>query len=221
MVQPWFVRERDSRGHAIDSTVKSFRKRPISSPCAFPKDGKTTFTLRPRHLDWMHENVPYDDEALTTPRSGPTCLADGLKLRRTNQRVFVHPEDQRHTWLVCFRRLVDPLRSSPHGNAHGATSCSLLTKSGAPPTHRGQRLFVEASVDVVNNKWLLHTTNAYVDWMEEAIQLGTPSLPPTRAPSLRSPTSVKRPLSERCSSAPLKGLNSRVGPTASTNSLKT
>ena len=27
--------------------------------------------------------------------------------------------------------------------------------------------FVEASVDVVNNKWLLHTTNAYVDWMEE------------------------------------------------------
>ena len=26
---------------------------------------------------------------------------------------------------------------------------------------------MEASVDVVNNKWLLHTTNAYVDWMEE------------------------------------------------------
>jgi hypothetical protein len=33
--------------------------------------------------------------------------------------------------------------------------------------------FVEASVDVVNNKWLLHTPNAYISWIEEADSTGT------------------------------------------------
>ena len=28
--------------------------------------------------------------------------------------------------------------------------------------------FVEGSVDVVNNKWLLHTPTAYIDWIETA-----------------------------------------------------
>ena len=31
-----------------------------------------------------------------------------------------------------------------------------------------QTCFVEAQVDVVNNKWLLSTPTAYVDWIEEA-----------------------------------------------------
>ena len=33
--------------------------------------------------------------------------------------------------------------------------------------------FVEASVDVVNNKWLLHTPNAYISWIEEPDATGT------------------------------------------------
>ena len=28
--------------------------------------------------------------------------------------------------------------------------------------------YVEGSVDVVNNKWLLHTPTAFIDWIEEA-----------------------------------------------------
>ena len=28
--------------------------------------------------------------------------------------------------------------------------------------------YVEGSVDVVNNKWLLHTPTAYIDWIESA-----------------------------------------------------
>ena len=32
--------------------------------------------------------------------------------------------------------------------------------------------FVEGSVDVVNNKWLLHTPTAYIDWIEEADATG-------------------------------------------------
>ena len=32
--------------------------------------------------------------------------------------------------------------------------------------------FVEGSVDVVNNKWLLHTPTAYIDWIEEADSTG-------------------------------------------------
>jgi hypothetical protein len=31
-----------------------------------------------------------------------------------------------------------------------------------------QTCFVEAQVDVVNNKWLLSTPTAYLDWIEEA-----------------------------------------------------
>jgi hypothetical protein len=33
--------------------------------------------------------------------------------------------------------------------------------------------YVEASVDVVNNKWLLHTPNAYISWIEEPDATGT------------------------------------------------
>ena len=33
--------------------------------------------------------------------------------------------------------------------------------------------FVDASVDVVNNKWLLHTPNAYISWIEQPYSTGT------------------------------------------------
>jgi hypothetical protein len=36
-----------------------------------------------------------------------------------------------------------------------------------------QSCFVEGQVDVVNNKWLLATPTAYVDWVEEADPSGT------------------------------------------------
>jgi hypothetical protein len=36
-----------------------------------------------------------------------------------------------------------------------------------------QTCFVEAQVDVVNNKWLLSTPTAYLDWVEEVDQSGS------------------------------------------------
>jgi hypothetical protein len=33
--------------------------------------------------------------------------------------------------------------------------------------------FVEASVDVTNNKWLLHTSSALIDWIEKPDPTGT------------------------------------------------
>ena len=117
----------------------------------------------------MHENVPYDDYALSTPRSGPTCLADGTGDcdEQTNAYLSVLRTKGIPGWFV-FGALVDPLSFTTWElHAWGYIMLPLDEAWCTANLIDANDCFVEASVDVVNNKWLLHTTNAYVDWMEE------------------------------------------------------
>lgn len=120
-------------------------------------------------FDWMHENVPYDDLASTTPRSGPACLADrtGDCDEQTNAFLSILRTRGIPGWYV-FGALVNPVNFADW-ELH-AWGYIMLPMDDAWCTDRGilpENCYVEGSVDVVNNKWLLHTTNAYIDWIEE------------------------------------------------------
>lgn len=120
-------------------------------------------------FDWMHENVPYDTEAATVPRTGPTCLADRLGDCDEQTNAFLSVVRTRGIpgWYV-FGALVNPLDFATWElHAWGYIMLPLDSEWCAEQGVLHDNCFVEAAVDVVNNKWLLHTTNAYIDWVEE------------------------------------------------------
>jgi len=70
-------------------------------------------------------------------------------------------------WYV-FGALVNPLDFATWElHAWGYIMLPLDSEWCAEQGVLQDNCFVEAAVDVVNNKWLLHTTNAYIDWVEE------------------------------------------------------
>jgi hypothetical protein len=120
-------------------------------------------------FDWMHENVPYDKEAATVPRTGPTCLADRLGDCDEQTNAFLSVVRTRGIpgWYV-FGALVNPLDFATwEMHAWGYIMLPLDSEWCAAQGVLQDNCYVEGSVDVVNNKWLLHTTNAYIDWLEE------------------------------------------------------
>jgi len=159
-----------SRGHAIDATAQIVQDTANLISMRLPEGRQdNVYAFARAAFDWMHESVPYDDFALTTPRSGPTCLADGLGDcdEQTNAYLSILRTKGIPGWFV-FGALVDPL-SFTTWELH-AWGYIMLPLDEGWCTSQGiaaNDCFVEASVDVVNNKWLLHTTNAYVDWIEE------------------------------------------------------
>ena len=164
-----------SRGHAIDSTAQIVQETADLIAMRLPEGRQdNVYAFARATFDWMHENVPYDDEALTTPRSGPTCLADGLGDcdEQTNAFLSILRTKGIPGWFV-FGALVDPLSFTTWElHAWGYIMLPLDEEWCTANAIEANDCFVEASVDVVNNKWLLHTTNAYVDWMEEADPTG-------------------------------------------------
>ncbi len=158
-----------SRGHAVDSTAQIVQDTANLISMRLPEGRQdNVYAFARAAFDWMHESVPYDDFALTTPRSGPTCLADGTGDcdEQTNAYLSILRTKGIPGWFV-FGALVDPL-SFTTWELH-AWGYIMLPMDEAWCTSQGisaNDCYVEGSVDVVNNKWLLHTTNAYVDWME-------------------------------------------------------
>ncbi|MEC8741972.1 MAG: transglutaminase-like domain-containing protein [Candidatus Thermoplasmatota archaeon] len=158
------------RGYAIDSTAQIVQETSNLISMRLPEGRQdNVYAFARAAFDWMHENVPYDDYALSTPRSGPTCLADGTGDcdEQTNAYLSVLRTKGIPGWFV-FGALVDPLSFTTWElHAWGYIMLPLDEAWCTANLIDANDCFVEASVDVVNNKWLLHTTNAYVDWMEE------------------------------------------------------
>ena len=70
----------------------------------------------------------------------------------------------------AFGVLGDPFYSNEGWEAHAWGYIQLPLKDSWCEERNIvlQTCFVEAQVDVVNNKWLLSTPTAYLDWIEEA-----------------------------------------------------
>lgn len=120
-------------------------------------------------FDYLHKNVAYDKNAPLTARSGPACLAASIGDcdEQTNAFFSLLRTKGIPGWYV-FGALTDSTFQSWEGHAWGYI---LLPMSDSWCNSRNIELdscFVEGSVDVVNNKWLLHTPTAYIDWIEES-----------------------------------------------------
>ncbi len=125
-------------------------------------------------FDYLKENVAYDKEAPITARNGPQCLLDNMGDcdEQTNAFLSLLRTKSLPGWYV-FGALADAEYKYWEGHAWGYI---LLPMSESWCSSRNIDLntcFVEASVDVVNNKWLLHTPNAYISWIEEPDTTGT------------------------------------------------
>ena len=108
-------------------------------------------------FDYLHEAVSYDREAPTTARSGPECLAaqTGDCDEQTNAYFSILRTRNIPGWYA-FGVLGDPFLSSDGWEAHAWGYIQLPMKDSWCDDHNIalQSCFVEAQVDVVNNKWL-------------------------------------------------------------------
>ena len=125
-------------------------------------------------FDYLHKHVEYDKNAPNPARSGPLCLTEetGDCDEQTNAFLSLLRIKKIPGWYV-FGALVGP--DYDHWEAHG-WGYIVLPMSESWCNAQNIKLdtcFVEASVDVVNNKWLLHTPNAYIAWIEEPDSTGT------------------------------------------------
>ena len=122
-------------------------------------------------FDYLHAYVSYDREAPSPARSGPACLAAGTGDcdEQTNALFSILRTRGVPGWYA-FGVLGDPFFSNEGWEAHAWGYIQLPLKDSWCE-ERGiilQTCYVEAQVDVVNNKWLLSTPTAYMDWVEEA-----------------------------------------------------
>lgn len=125
-------------------------------------------------FDYLREYVEYDKNAPTPARSGPLCLQESLGDcdEQTNAFLSLLRAKNIPGWYV-FGALTD--HKYDYWEAHG-WGYIMLPMSESWCNARNIEIdscFVEGSVDVVNNKWLIHTPNAYIAWIEEADSTGS------------------------------------------------
>ena len=122
-------------------------------------------------FDYLHSAVTYDRLAPVTARSGPECLAaqTGDCDEQTNAFFSILRTRGVPGWYA-FGILGDPFFSNEGWEAHAWGYIQLPMSKAWCEEHNIvlQTCFVDAQVDVVNNKWLLSTPTAYLDWVEEA-----------------------------------------------------
>jgi hypothetical protein len=115
--------------------------------------------------------VEYDREAPVTARSGPACLAGNLGDcdEQTNAYFSILRTKGVPGWYA-FGILGDPHFTNEGWEAHAWGYIQLPLKDSwcEDRSITLETCFVEAPVDVVNNKWLLSTPTAYMDWVETA-----------------------------------------------------
>ncbi|MAR93667.1 MAG: hypothetical protein CMA45_01115 [Euryarchaeota archaeon] len=120
-------------------------------------------------FDYLHKNVAYDKNAPVVARSGPACLAASIGDcdEQTNAYFSILRTKGIPGWYV-FGALTDSTFQTWEGHAWGYILLPMSDSWCMSQNIELDSCFVEGSVDVVNNKWLLHTPTAYIDWIEEA-----------------------------------------------------
>ena len=124
------------------------------------------FSLAHASFIYVRDNVEYTT-GLAVPRSGAVCLTTGIG----------DCDEQSNAWMSILRVLGIPTwyefgalttstydRWEGHGWANVALPYSRDTCAEWGVELRS--CFIEASVDVVNNKFLLHTPTAFSEWVE-------------------------------------------------------
>ena len=119
-------------------------------------------------FDYLHTYVSYDHEAIRTT-SLRTDLFGGWYAIAMNRPTPISASFE----LVAFPvgtplAFLETRIFQPMDELLGATSNFLSETLYEDRNIVLQTCFVEAQADVVNNKWLLSTPTAYIDWVEQA-----------------------------------------------------
>lgn len=167
----WYYRN-SVGNHAIDGQDALVRSTADTIASSLPEGmGENAYAFARATFDYLHTYISYDREAPATARAGPECLAakTGDCDEQTNAFFSIMRTRGVPGWYA-FGVLGDPFLSSDGWEAHAWGYIQLPLKSSWCEERNIvlQSCFVEAQVDVVNNKWLLSTPTAYVDWVEVA-----------------------------------------------------
>tara|TARA_B000000609_G_scaffold158339_1_gene155941 strand:- start:674 stop:2197 length:1524 start_codon:yes stop_codon:yes gene_type:complete len=157
--------------YAIDALQFDIVQNTVETIAADVPDGRSdnAYAFARATFDYLHKHVAYDKFAPDVARSGPACLAASIGDcdEQTNAFFSILRAKGIPGWYV-FGALTDSTFNEWEGHAWGYI---LLPMSDSWCNERNIELdtcYVEGSVDVVNNKWLLHTPTAFIDWIEEA-----------------------------------------------------
>ncbi|MEE3083737.1 MAG: transglutaminase-like domain-containing protein [Candidatus Thermoplasmatota archaeon] len=121
----------------------------------------------------VYNEIVYAQGMPGNARSGPQCIADGRG----------DCDEQSNAWMSLLRvyEISAWYEFGPMSDAEFETwephawANVLLPMDGGWCNEKGVEIescYVEASVDVVNNKWLLHTPTSFTQWVEEPSSLG-------------------------------------------------
>jgi hypothetical protein len=175
----WYDRGVDSdgvyRGNAINAQEDLVIQTAAMITSSLPENRKdNAYAYSRAAFDYLHEHITYDKNAPVIPRSGPVCLQDktGDCDEQTNAFLSLLRVNKIPGWYV-FGALVDGDYEDWEGHGWGYIQLPLKDSWCESRDITLDTCFVEASVDVVNNKWLLHTPNAYISWIEEPDSTGT------------------------------------------------
>ncbi|MDB2320352.1 transglutaminase-like domain-containing protein [Candidatus Poseidoniales archaeon] len=119
-------------------------------------------------FDYLHEHATYDKNAPMVARSGPECLAAGTGDcdEQTNAYLSLLRVQNLPGWYA-FGALTDSKYQVWEAHAWGYIELPLSDEYCEAKGIELSTCFVQGQVDVVNNKWLLHTPTAYIAWIEQ------------------------------------------------------
>lgn len=131
-------------------------------------EGENAYGYARAAFDYLHEHAVYDKAAPIIARSGPECLAAGTGDcdEQTNAFLSILRVKDMPGWYA-FGALTSS--SFVEWEAHAWAYIQLpLSDSYCDANNIAHdTCYVQGQVDVVNNKWLLHTPTAYISWIEE------------------------------------------------------
>ena len=119
-------------------------------------------------FDYLHKHATYDKQAPVIARSGPECLAAGTGDcdEQTNAFLSLLRVKNLPGWYA-FGALTDGSYQVWEAHAWGYIQLLLSNEYCEQRDIELATCYVQGQVDVVNNKWLLHTPTAYIAWIEE------------------------------------------------------
>ncbi|RZD44936.1 MAG: hypothetical protein CXT69_04185 [Methanobacteriota archaeon] len=154
--------------YLIDATHENVLQAATDISASLPEDKHdNAYAFARAAYDYLIDTLEYDKNAPLYARSGPDCLAAGKGDcdEQSNAWMSILRVKEIPTWYE-FGALLDTASNSWEG--HGWANV-MLPFNDAWCSANGVNLndcYIEGSVDVVNNKWLLHTPTAYSEWIE-------------------------------------------------------
>ena len=164
----WYNKNRPD--YAIDATAANVIAAVSAIDSNLPENNQNAFTFARAAFDYIRENIEYytEEGSGSAALSGPACLAAGQGDcdEQTNAFLSLLRAKGIPGWYV-FGILSSQSYTKWEAHAWGYIQLPMSTEWCNENNIELDSCYIEASVDVTNNKWLLHTASALIDWIEQ------------------------------------------------------